>query len=78
MQYLTIIKAILSLLPLLIQTIKALEDVLPAAGQGAAKLEMIREIIAAVSDKASEIWPSIEKAVAIIVAFFNKTGVFVK
>ena len=72
------IVTILQLLPALITAIKAIEDAIPGSGQGEAKLAAIREILESVSGQATTLWPFIEKAIGVLVAFFNRTGVFAK
>lgn len=76
MKWLELAKTLLSLLPAIITAIKAIEEALPATGQGAAKLALIREIIESVSGELTEIWPYVEKVISLVVAWFNKTGVF--
>lgn len=67
---------VIQIIPALIQLIKGIEDVLPNAGLGADKLKAVREIIEAAYEGASEIWPVLEKVISVLVALFNKTGVF--
>ena len=76
MKWLELAKTLLSLLPAIITAIKAIEEALPATGQGAAKLALIREIIESVSGELTEIWPYVEKVISLVVSWFNKTGVF--
>ena len=76
MKWLELAKTLLSLLPAIITAIKAIEEALPATGQGAVKLALIREIIESVSGELTEIWPYVEKVISLVVAWFNKTGVF--
>ena len=85
MQYLAIIKLVLSLLPLIIDAVKAIESAFPASGQGAAKLALIKETIQQAYDagngavaKFDEVWPTLQKTVASVVAFMNSTGAFKK
>ncbi len=49
---------------------------LQAAGLGAEKLAAVRKIIEATFEGASEIWPTIEKVISVLVGLFNSTGVF--
>ena len=69
---------VLSLIPALIQAIKAIEEAIPGEGKGEQKLAAIREIIETVHDGASALWPTLAKVIATLVATFNKTGVFAK
>ncbi len=70
--------AILSLIPSLIATIKAIEEAIPGSGAGEAKLALIREIMESAHSNITDLWPAIEKAVALIVATMNKIGEFKK
>ena len=45
MQFLTIIKTIISILPLIIQAIDALEAAFPVSGKGAAKLDVVKTVL---------------------------------
>jgi hypothetical protein len=65
------LKLIVSLLPLLIQLVKAAEQAAPESGQGAVKLEMVRQILLATDEGIAAIWPIISKAIAAIVATLN-------
>lgn len=85
MSYLAYIKLILSLLPLILEVVSAIEKSLPQSGQGAAKLALVKNAIQAAYDaskdataKFDEIWPTIQKVVESTVALFNTTGKFLK
>lgn len=78
MNWLAKITAVLSLLPAIIEAVKAVENLVPGSGQGASKLQAIREILEAVSDQAATLWPEIQKVIAVIVTLANKTGTFAK
>lgn len=82
---LQVLRLVILLLPLLIDTIKAVEAAIPEPGKGAAKLALVRGVIeagytASMSAMASfeEVWPALEKAIASIVATFNAIGQFRK
>jgi len=45
MNYIILIKTILSLMPLIIEVIKVVEEAIPGSGKGEAKLAMVRGII---------------------------------
>ena len=64
------------IVPALIGLIKSIEEALPEAGFGKDKLAAVRKIIEATFEGASEIWPTLEKVISVLVALFNKTGVF--
>jgi hypothetical protein len=72
------ISIVLSLVPALIAAIRAIEEAIPGQGQGEAKLAAVREIIEAVYGQAFNLWPIIQNVIGILVATFNKVGVFVK
>ena len=85
MQAISTIKLILSLLPLIIDAVRAIEAALPATGQGAAKLQLIRETLQAGFSTAGDAvaafeqaWPAIERVVGAVVGLFNRAGVFDK
>lgn len=85
MQALQTIKLVLSLLPMIIEAVKAIEAALPDGGKGEAKLALVRQAIAAGYSVATDtvasfeaMWPAIERTVAAVVALFNAVGVFKK
>lgn len=76
-----ILRAVVGLLPAVIDAIKAIEAAIPAAGQGAAKLEAVRTLVQSVygaADKAAPtfdaLWPHLQTAAGTFVALFNKLG----
>jgi hypothetical protein len=62
---------IVKLLPALIEVIKAAEAAIPGEGKGEAKLAMVRGILTAVDSAIEQMWPSLEKVIAVIVSTFN-------
>lgn len=85
MNYIIIIRAVLALLPAIIDAVKTLEVAFPASGQGASKLSAIRTIIEAAYDTANDaalkfdqLWPAIQSAISAIVSLANSTGLFKK
>lgn len=72
------IKLILSLLPLIIQAVRQLEELFPESDRGAMKLDLIRRTIQNVYDISDNTLPLIEKMVNTIVDVFNKFGIFKK
>ena len=85
MQYIIIIRTVLALLPTIIDAIKALEGAFPVAGQGAAKLQALRNIIASAYEIAADatlsfdkLWPAIQSAISAVVSLANATGLFKK
>jgi hypothetical protein len=80
-----IIKLVLSLVPVILETVKAVEAALPQSGQGAAKLALVRTTVQAAFDVAGnavatfeQVWPALEKTIGAVVGLFNTTGVFKK
>ncbi len=78
-------RTILGLLPVIIGTIKSLEEAIPGTGKGEQKLAMIRAALEAAHEAAEDatdsfesIWPGIAATVAKIVATFNALGGFRK
>ncbi len=67
---------IAQLLPALIAAIKAIEEAIPGAGQGEAKLAAVRGIIEAVDAGYKGLWPQIQPVIGVLVGLFNKTGAF--
>ena len=67
---------VIQLIPAVINLIRAIEEAIPEAGFGAEKLKAVKEILQASYDGMTEIWPIVEKIIAIVVSMFNKTGKF--
>lgn len=85
MKALKIIQTIWALLPQLVSTIKTVEEMIPAGGNGADKLEFVRETIQSVYDSGhqasvtfEELWPALQGTIKSIVTLFNKNGQFKK
>lgn len=85
MQYILIIKAVLALLPVVIDAIKAIEAAFPAAGQGKAKLEAVRTTVEAAynvsTDKVASfetLWGPLQTMINAFVALANSSGLFKK
>ena len=76
MSWLSTATTLLQLLPAIITAIKAIEEAIPGKGQGEAKLAAIREILESINGQVASMWPFIEKAIAVLVSLFNKTGTF--
>lgn len=85
MKYLTLLRAIIALIPILTDAIRHVEAVLPGSGHGAAKLALVRHILEtgytgandAVTSFA-ELWPSLASIADTIVATYNALGIFKK
>ena len=66
--------AVLKLLPLIIEALKALEAAVPLPGKGAEKLAALKEILIKTDSTVSALWPTIEQVVGVLVGLFNKTS----
>jgi len=73
-----ILRTVLSLIPALVDAIKAIEEAIPGRGKGEQKLAAIRQIIEATYDRAADLWPYVERTITTLVSLFNTTGVFRK
>ena len=80
-----IIQAINTLIPLILQTIKVIEDAMPDGGQGEAKLELLRTIISGAYEQQQslmvsfeKLWPLLKPIVDGLVAMCNASGKFKK
>jgi len=85
MKYLQALKLIMSMLPLLIEAIKAAEEAIPGQGKGEAKLAMIRAVLESaysistdVQAKFDDVWPALKTTIGAVVASLNTAGVFKK
>ena len=85
MQYLTMIRLVLTLLPVIIEAIKAIEAAIPQSGQGAQKLALVRELIEAAFEAVqdagvtfADVWPAVQRLITKNVGLFNATGIFAK
>lgn len=85
MQVLQTIKLVLSLLPMILDVVRAIEAALPDGGKGEQKLALVRQAIEAGCSVATDtvgtfeaMWPALEKTVTAVVAMFNAVGAFKK
>lgn len=83
MSFLSVLKLIVQLLPLIIETVKTVEAAVPAAGMGSAKLEAAKGIIMSVTAIAEDVSDkdfesALDRAIAMVVALMNRTGIFKK
>lgn len=69
---------VLKMLPVIIAAIKAIEDAIPGNGKGEQKLAMLRQILELTDSTITNLWPTIESVVKVLVNTFNDTGVFKK
>ncbi len=85
MNYVLIIKAVLALLPTIIEAVKAIEEAIPESGQGKFKLEIVRKAVESAYNvagdavvKFDQLWPAIQNVITTFVEFANKIGLFKK
>lgn len=85
MQLIQTLRLILTLLPLIIEVVKAIEVALPDGGKGEAKLALVRQAIEAGYGVATDtvgafetVWPALERTVSAVVTLFNTAGAFRK
>jgi len=69
---------ILSIIPSLIKIIAAVEEVFPQSGAGSAKLAMVKDILSKTCEGLSDMMPSIEAIINVVVSFANAIGAFKK
>jgi predicted ATPase len=72
--------AIVQLIPALIEMIKAVEAMWPegSTGSGKEKLEAVENMLSAAYEGITDLWPSIESIISVIVSVFNSNGTFDK
>ncbi len=85
MKFLQIAKLLISLLPILIEAVRAVESAIPESGKGEQKLAMVRAALESAYEISTDldltfvqIWPQIQKIISSVVSTFNATGVFKK
>ena len=83
MSYLTILKLIIQLLPLVLEATKAAEAAIPQSGQGAAKFQFVKELLSSTVEIGTEVsekdyLSALEKTINLAVKLFNTTGQFSK
>lgn len=85
MQYLTLIRLVLTLLPVIIDAVKAIEAAYPASGQGALKLDLVRGVLegaynagSGAAAKFEDLWPALQSTIGSVVSFMNSAGMFKK
>lgn len=84
-EILAIISLINNLLPLILQTVRTVESLFPAGGQGAAKLEMVQGVVQHALNVSTGVQVSAEKILPVLVPIvsgavhiLNASGVFNK
>ena len=83
MNFITILKLVVQLLPLVLQAVRAAEDAIPQSGQGAAKFQFVKELLSDTAAIGSEVGEkdylnALEKTITLAVKLFNSSGVFKK
>lgn len=85
MQFIEILKLIISILPLLIEAITTVENAIPGKSNGEAKLAVIKSVIETVyqssndiSVKIDKLWPAVQSVISGLISAFNSTGLFKK
>lgn len=85
MNFFHLIRLLIELMPVLIDAIKAAEDALPGEGKGEAKLVMVRGVLEAAYEAATDtqadftqIWPAVKRTIDSVVSAFNAVGLFRK
>ena len=85
MAFFEILRLVISLVPLLIQAIKAVEAAIPDSGKGGEKLELIRGMVESSYESSNKLvgsfealWPAVSGTIKAIVSAFNNTGTFKK
>lgn len=80
-----IIHAVANLLPAIISIVNTVEQALPASGQGATKLGMVRSVLndawnaeQSVEVSFEKIWPTLQTVIGTLVSAYNASGVFKK
>lgn len=83
MKLISIIRTVIALLPVLIDAIKAAEAAIPGNGKGEQKLSLVRGILQAAYEAATdventfeEIWPTLNKTINTVVASLKTAGLF--
>lgn len=85
MKFLTILRLIVELLPVVIEMIKKVEELIPGQGEGEKKLNMVRQMLEAVFSSSGsigvafeELWVPLKKVIDTWVSLFNSNGLFKK
>lgn len=83
MKLLSVLRTIIALLPVLIEAIKAAEEAIPGQGKGEAKLAMVRGLLQAAYETATdvnntfdEVWPTLNKTINTVVTSLKAAGLF--
>lgn len=84
-QFLTILKLMFQLLPMIADAVKAIEAMFPSGGAGADKLAVLRSTLESaykvggdLQMSFEQVWSAAKPMVDAVVALYNKTGEFKK
>ncbi len=84
-QAIAIIRLVVTLLPTLIDAVKAVEAAFPVGGQGARKLDAVRAILQSAYETAADVtlkfdtlWPALAATVSAVVGLANASNLFKK
>lgn len=82
-QFIAILRIVMLILPILGQLIQAVEQAMPASGQGAAKLAMVQGLLekaygnlTTTSIAFEAIWPVLQPIITGLVGMYKATGMF--
>lgn len=83
MSFLSILKLVVQLLPIVLEAVKAAESAIPQSGQGAAKFAFVKELLSSTADIGAEVSEkdyvnALDKTINLAVKLFNATGLFKK
>lgn len=85
MKFLEIAKALLGLIPTILETVKAVEAAIPVSGQGKQKFDLVMSTVESAYKLATDTLPAFEQmapaigtAISSAVAVFNASGIFKK
>lgn len=83
MSFLSILKLVVQLLPIVLECVKAAEAAIPQSGQGAAKFAFVKELLSSTADISKEVDEkdysnALEKTINLAVKLFNSVGTFKK
>lgn len=75
---LSTLKTIITLIPLILDLIKAVEMAIPEGGKGKEKLAFIHDILTNLFPEVGAIWTQVEFVISRAVTLYNAIGVFRK
>jgi hypothetical protein len=83
--FITILQLIAQIYPVIVQTIKAIEESIPVSGMGSAKLQLVKSTLESAYKSMEgaqvtfeQLWPTVQVIVSSVVAMYNAAGVFKK